>query len=77
MVVRECHTTILPVLGMSCASCQHHVEAALLSTEGVESVRVDLMTHRATVEVVGSNPAVPTMKSIIYRECQEAVGSIW
>jgi Cu+-exporting ATPase len=34
---------------MSCASCQHHVEAALRSTAGVESARVDLMAHRASV----------------------------
>ena len=34
---------------MTCASCQHHVEAALRSTAGVESVRVDLMAHRASV----------------------------
>jgi len=39
----------LPVLGMSCASCQHHVEAALLSTAGVQSAFVDLMAHRAHV----------------------------
>jgi Cu+-exporting ATPase len=34
---------------MTCAACQHHVEAALTSTPGVESARVDLMAHRATV----------------------------
>ena len=39
----------LPVLGMTCAACQHHVEDALRSTEGVESARVDLMAHRASV----------------------------
>jgi Cu+-exporting ATPase len=39
----------LPVLGMTCAACQHHVEQALRSTEGVESARVDLMAHRASV----------------------------
>jgi len=39
----------LPVLGMTCASCQHHVEEALQSTAGVESAHVDLMAHRATV----------------------------
>jgi Cu+-exporting ATPase len=39
----------LPVLGMTCASCQHHVEEALRSTPGVQSARVDLMAHRATV----------------------------
>ncbi|MGA2502179.1 MAG: heavy metal translocating P-type ATPase, partial [Tepidisphaeraceae bacterium] len=35
---------------MSCAACQHHVEAALLATVGVTLARVDLMSHRATVE---------------------------
>jgi len=39
----------LPVLGMTCASCQHHVEEALRKTAGVESARVDLMAHRASV----------------------------
>jgi Cu+-exporting ATPase len=40
----------LPVLGMTCASCQHHVEEALRATAGVSAARVDLMAHRATVE---------------------------
>ena len=39
----------LPVLGMTCASCQHHVEQALRATAGVESAHVDLMAHRANV----------------------------
>jgi Cu+-exporting ATPase len=39
----------LPVLGMTCASCQHHVELALRATAGVESAHVDLMAHRASV----------------------------
>ncbi len=45
--VRESLT--LPVLGMTCASCQHHVEEALRSTPGVDSAHVDLMAHRAAV----------------------------
>jgi len=39
----------LPILGMTCASCQHHVEEALRSTAGVQSARVDLMANRASV----------------------------
>jgi len=39
----------LPVLGMSCAACQHYVETALRATPGVETARVDLMAHRASV----------------------------
>ena len=39
----------LPVLGMTCASCQHHVEEALSSAAGVQSAHVDLMANKATV----------------------------
>jgi P-type Cu+ transporter len=46
---RSTESLTLPVLGMTCASCQHHVEEALRATAGVESARVDLMAHRATV----------------------------
>jgi Cu+-exporting ATPase len=41
---------VLPVLGMTCAACQHHVEQALIEAPGVASARVDLMRHRAAVE---------------------------
>jgi P-type Cu+ transporter len=53
---------VLPVLGMTCASCQHHVEAALNSTPGVESARVDLMGNRATVVF---DPAVAAPENLI------------
>jgi Cu+-exporting ATPase len=39
----------LPVLGMTCASCQRHVEDALRSTPGVQSAHVDLIANRASV----------------------------
>jgi Cu+-exporting ATPase len=48
----------LPVLGMTCAACQHHVEQALRATAGVEQARVDLMAHRASV-VFDSSRATP------------------
>src|SRR5271155_801027 len=41
---------VLPVLGMTCAACQRHVEGALTESPGVLSARVDLMRHRAAVE---------------------------
>ncbi len=47
-------TVTLPILGMSCAACQHHVEEALKKTPGVSLARVDLIAHRATVEYEGS-----------------------
>jgi Cu+-exporting ATPase len=55
-------TLTLPVLGMTCASCQHHVEEALRSTAGVQSARVDLMAHRATVVF---DPAVAAPAALI------------
>ena len=39
----------LPVLGMSCAACQHHVEESLRKAGGVLDAHVDLMAHRATI----------------------------
>jgi P-type Cu+ transporter len=52
----------MPVLGMTCASCQHHVEEALRATAGVESARVDLMAHRASVVF---DPAVAAPQALI------------
>jgi Cu+-exporting ATPase len=47
---------------MTCAACQHHVESALKATIGVESARVDLMAHRATVVF---NPDVTEPKELV------------
>ncbi|MGO9433639.1 MAG: heavy metal translocating P-type ATPase [Terracidiphilus sp.] len=49
MATQTPETVTLPVLGMTCAACQHHVESALRSTAGVQSAHVDLMANRATV----------------------------
>ncbi len=43
-------SVVLPVLGMTCAACQHHVQEALARTPGVVGARVDLMRHRAAVQ---------------------------
>jgi Cu+-exporting ATPase len=52
----------LPVLGMTCASCQHHVETVLGAATGVESARVDLMGNRASVVF---DPAQTTPENLI------------
>jgi len=52
----------LPVLGMTCASCQHHVEEALRSTAGVESAHVDLIANRATAVI---DPAVAGPQALV------------
>jgi Cu+-exporting ATPase len=51
-----------PVLGMTCASCQHHVEAALRSTAGVQSAHVDLIANRASVQF---DPAIASPQSLV------------
>ena len=63
----------LPVLGMTCASCQHHVEEALRATAGVESARVDLMGHRATVVFDPAKAAPETLVQAIRGAGYDAV----
>ena len=49
MPVQETESLTLPVIGMTCAACQHHVENALKETAGVKFARVDLMANRASI----------------------------
>jgi Cu+-exporting ATPase len=46
--------SILPIVGMTCASCSQHVEEALRKLDGVLNVSVNLATERATVEYIPS-----------------------
>jgi Cu+-exporting ATPase len=62
MPTHATETLTLPVLGMSCAACQHHVEQALRSTAGVESAHVDLMAHRASVVF---DPAIAAPQALV------------
>jgi len=66
-------TITLPVLGMSCASCQHHVEQALRAAPGVAEVRVDLMAHRATVAFDPAATAPETLIEVIRSAGYDAV----
>jgi Cu+-exporting ATPase len=52
----------LPILGMTCASCQHHVEEALKSTAGVKSAHVDLIANRAQVDY---DPLIATPNALV------------
>lgn len=45
---------ILPIIGMTCASCSQHVEEALRKLDGVLEANVNLATERATVEYIPS-----------------------
>ena len=52
----------IPVSGMSCASCQAHVQNALRRTPGVSDASVNLMTNQATVSY---DPAVCTPAGLV------------
>ena len=60
--ITERETLTLPVLGMTCASCQRHVEQALRAAAGVDEARVDLMAHRASVVF---DPAVARPETLV------------
>ena len=55
-------TVTLPVIGMTCAACQSHVERALRSTAGVSEASVNLLTNSARVSF---DPAVATAEDLI------------
>lgn len=63
----------LPVLGMSCAACQHHVESALRATPGVIAAHVDLMRHRAQVEFDAETTPPETLIAAIRAAGYDAV----
>jgi len=48
---------VLPIEGMTCASCVGRVEKALAAVPGVRSASVNLATERADVSGVGLDPA--------------------
>jgi Cu+-exporting ATPase len=55
-------TLTLPIVGMSCAACQSHVERALRSTPGVSEASVNLMTNSARVSF---DPAIARTEDLI------------
>ena len=52
---------VLPVQGMTCASCSSNVERALSKVEGVSSVNVNLATERANVTFTNGDLPLDTL----------------
>src|SRR6478672_11191644 len=52
---------VLPIKGMTCASCVAHVEKGLRETPGVNKATVNLATERATVQYDPQTATVPDM----------------
>ena len=66
-------TLTLPVLGMSCAACQLHVEQALTHAPGVLTANVDLMRHRANLTFDPSLTAPQALVQVIRDSGYDAV----
>ena len=62
----------IPVSGMSCASCQAHVQNALQRQPGVAEANVNLMTHEA---IVSFDPAVSTATALVEAIKQTGYGA--
>ncbi len=52
---------VLPIKGMTCASCVRHVEHGLQDTNGVQNATVNLATERATVQYDPTTATIPDM----------------
>jgi len=59
-------TMILPIRGMTCASCAAHVEKALKEIEGVSEASVNLATERANVAVAEDRAELSRMVSAVH-----------
>ena len=56
---------VLPIAGMTCASCVNRIERFLRKTDGVVEANVNLATERATVTV---DPAVAGRAEVVGRD---------
>ncbi len=54
---------VLPIEGMTCASCVMHVEHGLKDTPGVQKAVVNLATERATVQY---DPAQASLADLVF-----------
>ncbi|MFQ5328622.1 MAG: heavy metal translocating P-type ATPase [Thermodesulfobacteriota bacterium] len=55
-------TAIIPVQGMSCASCASKIEGALAALDGVINASVNLATEKATIEYL---PAIVSLSDMV------------
>lgn len=70
-------TTDVKITGMVCDACAGHVQKALHEVPGVQAVRVDRVTGRATVQHEGADDAalIAAVADAGYEAEVEKVGS--
>ncbi|HEY3316660.1 MAG TPA: heavy metal translocating P-type ATPase [Bacillota bacterium] len=64
---------VLPIQGMTCASCVARVERALTGTNGVAAAAVNLATNRATIEYNPAFVSVPDLRKAVAAAGYEAL----
>src|SRR5688500_8630239 len=69
---RPAEKVTLDVTGMSCASCQAHVQNALRKQPGVSEARVNLITGEAAVQF---DPSVCTVPALVDAVAQAGYGA--
>lgn len=57
--------TILPITGMTCASCVAIIEKALQGLDGVISANVNLASEKATVEYLTGEAGIADFKRAV------------
>ena len=57
--------TLLPIQGMTCASCVNKVEKALSSLKGVTQASVNFATERASVEYIPGEVTISDLKKAV------------
>ena len=56
---------VLPIQGMTCASCVNKVEKALSSLKGVVHANVNFATERASVEYISEEVSIRDLKKVV------------
>ena len=64
MARSDSDTLIIPVSGMTCAACVHHVGEAIRTVPGVSNVSINLATARATVSLDGGAVTDPPLDEL-------------
>jgi P-type Cu+ transporter len=66
----------LGIVGMTCAACVRRVDKALRAVDGVRDAHVNLVTHRATIDVERAGAvSLSALAAAIEKAGYEAVGS--
>src|SRR6266571_9574922 len=55
----------IPVRGMDCAECTHHVQHALAALSGVEDVRVLLSSEKAILQIDPARVSLSTIRKAV------------